>query len=410
MTAGGYRVTSMATAATDDASGRRSLVVRLEVEGPACAVEGTAAVPLGADADGDAMMTGAVAALLAGRRWRSFGHLDDALGDLAAAAAPERPEARAVLGVSVAAARAFAAADGLPLYRWLALAPPRLPMPRFDIVRGGRHAPNRLDFETFSIVPAAARSFAEALRIGEQVHDSLATVLHRVGFRTSLGRDAAYVPPLQAPGDVVDLLCDAIADGGHEPGRRGVAISLGVSATSLREPDGAYRVNGTHLDTVAMVEYLAHLVDHHPVVSLEEPMAKDDAEGWRALAGRLGERVQLVAGPDLVPLRAIGAGRSAHRQPAATVTIEVGRARTVSELLDAARRWDARGMGVLVSARAVGADPELAADFAVATGCGQLASGPPAGGPPSVTYGRLRVLEAGGRSDGHPLPYAVGGQ
>ena len=428
MRTGGYRVTRVAVAAAGGPSSRRALEVRIALEGPEAGstVTGSAAVPLGAQADGDAVMTQAVmtqrvATLLAGRRWRSFDELDRALGTLAATAARESRDARVTLGASVAAARAFAAADGVALHRWLPHpAPACLPMPHLDLVHGGRHAPGRVDFARFGIVPVAAPSVREALRAGAAVHGRFRVALERLGLRTAPGDDGIFLPALQAPGDVLDLLCDAIADAGYERGRRGVAITLDVAAGRLREPDGAYRVNGAYLDSVDMVEYLAHLVDRYRVVSIQDAMAPDDAKGWRLLAERVADAAQLVTSLGLAASTSVGAATVARHGGA--VALELGAARTVTEILAAVRHWYGRGAKVVVSQRTGWADDPFGADLAVAVGCGQIDAGPVLVVERSPAYDRLAALEAAadpttgsaardvagtGRES---LPYARGGQ
>lgn len=423
MTAERYHVTGARARAVDDGAGRRAIEVRVEIAGqaPGSAASGSAVVPLGDPVRGDpvpdepardgrggedrlaarvATITEAATDLLAGRRWRSLGDVDAALHRRAGTAAQARLGEPDTLGVSMAAARAFAAVDGVALYRWLPrVAARRLPRPCFGVVRGGRHAENRVDFERFAIVPTGARSFAEALRAGAQVHDRLGAVLERIGFRTRRGGDAMFTPALQAPGDVLDLVCEAIAEAGYEAGPRGVAVAVDVSAAWLREPDGCYRVNGARLDAVHMVDYLAHLVDRYPIASIENPMADDDAKGWRLLAERLADRVQLIGGGGPAAPPPV-AGMAAQQGPA--VSIEPGRAATVSEMMAIARRGAARGAGAVVSRRAGDTDEEFVADFAVAVGCGQLAAGPPGPGGRAALYERLRAVEAADKD----LPYA----
>lgn len=402
------QVTEVSAAVVPVRSGRWAIETRVEIGGAAW---GASVRPLDVAVGRDqavaraATVTGGAASLLEGRDRRSLGEVDAALrGDSAADGSAAdgwaRLDARDRLGVSMAAARAFAAADGVALYRWLPhLAPPCLPVPHFDVVRGGRHAEHRVDFGGFAIVPFGAPSFAEARRAGARVHGRFGEGLRRIGFRTPLGDDGVFTPGLQAPGDVLDLLCEAIADAGYATGPGGIGIALDVSAAWLRDPQGTYRVNGVHLDAVDMVEYLAHLVDRYPVTSIEDGVADDDVKGWRLLAERFGDRVQLIAGERLVePTPTADAEMLHHR----AVSIELSRAGTVSEMLEAVQRRYDQGVGVVVSQRAREGDGSFVADFAVGVGCGQIGGGAPVHGARAGCFDRLETIEA---AEGD-LPYA----
>lgn len=433
MSTAGYRLSDVAAKTADDVDGAATIEVCVGVEDLATGrpMSGSARLSFGngpedlAAAGQAAAFVTAAAGSLAGHHGRSLGALDAVIGRLAGTEEPESPAARGAFGVSVAVARALGGTGGRPRRRVLhalgpALGPAlgfgfglaRVPMPRVDIVRGGRRAANRLDFAAFSILPIAAGSFADALRAAAEVYEAFDAVLNRASFRVTRDHDGTYVPPLQAPGDVLDLLCDSIAAAGYEPGPRGVAISVGVAATSLVQADGAYRVNGASFDTVEMVEYLAHLVARYPVTSLEAPVARDDTKGWRLAAERLGDRVALVApaaGSTRVPMGRASDGELGRHFPPA-VTLELGRARTVSELVETARRWHARGIGIVLSVRAGGVDARLAAEAAVVIGCNQIGGAPPRTGGLSVVFDDLAALDARTRIAGEALPYARGGR
>lgn len=406
----GYPVTSL-TASQVRASGDQPVIeVRVDAGSGA---SGVATVPTGG-AKAIMAITGEVAGRIVGVTWPSLREVDAAIGDVGRSATDRELAGAVTLGVSVAAARAFATADGQPLYRWLSgIAAPRLPVPYVKLMSGGRLAGNRLDFRELMVVPLGASTFAQALEVSKVVHHRLGETLGRIGFSAAAADDGSFAPALQAPEDALDLLCDAVADGGLRAGTEGVGIALDVDASQLREADGTYRVNGTSFDAVDMVEYLAYLVDRYPVCSIEDGMAQDDAKGWRLLAERLGGRVRLV-GHDVAV--------TAYTRPTGPVPgvpddagsrgmiarIEICRTGTVSAVLDAAGRCSRAGAGVMVSHRVDGSPEagiaDLAADLAVAAGCDQLVAGAPTRGGGAATYERLVEIEA----EAHGLPYGRG--
>ncbi len=303
------------------------------------------------------------------------------------------------------AARGFADRDGVELYQWLPqlAGTARLPVPHFNVVNGGVHAPNRLDFQEFMIAPLGAPSFSEALQAGVEIYRCLQDALVRLGLASGLGDEGGFAPALQTPEDVLDLLVEAIANAGYECGPNGVAIALDLAASEFRETDGRYLVNGSHLDSFDLVEYLAHLADRYPIWSIEDGVAEDDPQGWEILTRRLGERIQIVGDDNLVTSPELISDAIAHRRGTAAL-IKVNQVGTVTETLEAVRRCYQGQFGAMVSHRSGETADTFIADLSVAVGCGQLKSGAPARGERVAKYNRLLAIEAQDPS----LPYGVG--
>jgi enolase len=410
----GYQITALRAMEILDSRGRPTLEVHLEVDG---SVVGVAAVPSGASKgtqeaaerrDGNpyryagagvrtvvASIEEEISDAVVGRTWASLEDLDAALCALDGTPTKERFGANAIVGVSMAAARGFAGHDGAELYRWLPRlgGAARLPVPHFNVVNGGAHARNRLDFQEFMVAPLGAPNFSEALRAGADVYRCLYDALARLGLATGLGDEGGFAVALQAPEDVLDLLVGAITAAGYQCGPNGVAIALDLAASGFREPDGRYHVNGTHFDTVDLVEYLAHLADRYPIWSIEDGVAEDDPKGWELLTERLGERVQLVGDDNLVTNSTLIDEAVAHRRGTAAL-IKVNQVGTVSETLEAVQRCYRGHFGAMVSHRSGETTDTFIADLAVAIGCGQLKAGAPARGERVAKYNRLLAIEA----------------
>jgi len=419
----GYRITALCAMEILDSRGRPTVDVRLEVDG---GVSGHAAVPSGVSRgtreaverrDGDAArydgegvrtvvatVEDEIATAVVGPVWDSLHELDAALCALDGTPTKERLGGNAVVGVSMAAARAFARSDGQELYRWLPQVahPARLPVPHFNVVNGGLHAENRLGFQEFMIAPLGAPTYAEALRAGTEIYHRLRRRLRQLGFSTSLGDEGGFAPALQAPTDVLDLLVGAITATGYETGPNGVMIALDPAASEFRQPDGSYRVNGTTLDSAGLVDYLATLVDRYPIWSIEDGLAEDDTGGWELLTRRLAERVQLVGDDNLVTNPELIWEAIAARRGTAAL-IKVNQVGTVTEALEAVRRCHEGGFGAMVSHRSGETTDTFITDLAVATGCGQIKAGAPARGERVAKYNRLLTIEA----QAPELPYGL---
>lgn len=395
-----------------DSRGRPTVRVRLETTDGASAVAG---VPSGASTgsgearelrDGDAQryegrgvltavgnVNGEIAESLGGRTFAALDELDRALIDLDGTPDKSRLGANAIVGVSMAAARAFAATTDEPLWRGLTVpgAGPRLPVPHFNVVNGGAHAPNELDFQEFMIAPVGAPSFAEALRAGSEVYARLRSRLGAAGHATGLGDEGGFAPELVHPNDVLEVLVGAITDAGYETGDRGVAIALDPAASEFRH-DGVYTVAGEQWTSGDLIGYYEEMVGRFPVWSIEDGVGEDDDEGWRLITQRLGDRIQLVGDDNFVTNPRIIEQAIADGIANAAL-IKVNQIGTVSETLEAMTLCRTNGYRAMVSHRSGETPDSFIADLAVGSGCGQIKSGAPARGERTAKYNR--ILEIG---------------
>lgn len=409
-----YDITAVRAMEILDSRGRPTIEVRIEVGGSAV---GVAAVPSGASRgtrevaelrDGDsaryggagmctvvASIEGQIADIMLGSAWASLEHLDVVLCTLDGTSKKERLGGNALVGISMAAARAFANWDGMELYQWL---PPigdcaRLPVPHFNVVNGGVHAGNGLSFQEFMIAPLGAPTFKEALRAGAEIYHRIRDSLDKTGLGTGLGDEGGYAPFIQSPEDVLDLLVEAIEAAGYQPGPKGVSLALDPAASEFRESDGRYHVNGSQLETIELVEYLSELVERYPIWSIEDGLAEDDPRGWEMLTERLGERIQIVGDDNLVTNPLLISEAIAHHRGTAAL-IKLNQVGTVTETLEAVSRCYRGGFGAMVSHRSGETTDSFIADFSVAIGCGQLKAGAPARGERVAKYNRLLAIEA----------------
>lgn len=338
--------------------------------------------------------------LVAGRRFVDLAAVDRALIQADGTATKARLGANAIVGVSMAAARAFAVLADEPLWRYLTPAgvPPRLPVPHFNVVNGGMHAPNRLDFQEFMIAPRGAPSLAEAVRAGAEVYAALRRQLSGKGFATGLGDEGGFAPEIEAPEDVLSMLVEAITDAGYEPGPHGVAIALDPAASEFYR-DGRYHVAGERLTTDDMIARYEAMVERFPVWSIEDGLAESDWDGWVRLTARLQGRVQLV-GDDLLVTNPDIVADAIARKAGNAALIKVNQVGTVTETLETMRRCRAAGWAQMVSHRSGETEDAFIADLAVGSGCGQLKTGAPARGERVAKYNRLIEIEAAGN-----LPY-----
>jgi enolase len=335
-----------------------------------------------------------IARVLVGRRFDDLAAVDQALIDLDGTPNKGRLGANAVVGVSMASARAFAAARDLPLWRTLSLtaAEPRLPVPHFNVVNGGAHAANPLDFQEFMLAPLGAPSYAEALRAGAEVYGRLRRRLTEAGHSTGLGDEGGFAPDLAHPDQVLELLVNAITDAGYEPGERGVAIALDPAASEFRH-DGQYEVAGHRWSSQDLVDYYEEMLGRFPVWSIEDGVGEDDDEGWRLLTDRLGERVQLVGDDNFVTNPRIIAA-AIENGIANSALIKVNQIGTVSETLEAMAMCRRHGYTAMVSHRSGETPDTFIADLAVGTGCGQIKTGAPARGERTAKYNRILEISA----------------
>jgi enolase len=350
-------------------------------------------------------VNGEIADLLAGRTWESLAAVDEAMVAADGTPTKARLGANATVGVSMALARGLAASSGQSLHAWLPAfgAPPRMPVPCFNVLNGGAHAPNALDFQEFMISPLGAPNVAEAVRAGAEVYAALRKRLSAAGHATGLGDEDGFAPELAEPEEVLEVIVAAITDAGYTPGRTGVAIALDPAASEFLDQDGSYHVNGQHLSSSDMIERYAAMIDRYPIWSIEDGLGEADREGWQQLTARLGGQIQIVGddyfctNPAIITTAiADGIGNSA--------LIKLNQIGTVTETLQAMAICHRAGYTQMVSHRSGETPDSFIADLAVGTGCGQLKTGAPARGERVAKYNRLMEISAH-----HPdLPYGLG--
>ena len=349
-------------------------------------------------------VNGELSDALVGRSFADPAEVDQAMIDADGTPNKARLGANGIIGVSMATYRAWAISQGLSL--WRSLAPdgvtPCQPVPHFNVVNGGAHAPNSLDFQEFMLAPLGAPSIAEAVRAGAQVYAGLKRLLHDAGFATGLGDEGGFAPDISTPEDVLTMLVRAITAAGYTPGRDGVAIAMDPAASEFFS-DGAYRVAGESLSSADMIDRYESILDAFPVWSIEDGLAERDDDGWIELTARLGERVQLVGDDNFVTNPAIIAD-AIDKKIGNAALIKVNQIGTVSETLEAMRICRDAGYAAMVSHRSGETEDTFIADLAVGTGCGQLKTGAPARGERVAKYNRLLEI-----ADSNPdLPYRAG--
>jgi enolase len=350
-------------------------------------------------------VTGPLRELLLSRPWRDLAELDEALR--ACDGSPDKSQlgANAIVGVSMAAARAFAAEAGVPLYLYLAGGRQiRLPVPHFNVVNGGAHATNALQFQEFMLAPVGAPDIAEAVRAGAEIYAALRSRLAAQGHQTGLGDEGGFAPDIGNPVEVCALLVAAVDDAGYSAGPDGVMLALDPAANGFRDAAGRYRLTADlSLTSQELVDYYAELVDRFPIWSVEDGHAEDDDEGWRAMTDRLGQRVQLV-GDDLFVTDAAMIDAGADRKIANAALVKVNQIGTVTETLAALETCRRRGYAAMVSHRSGETLDTFISDLAVGAGCGQLKSGAPARGERVAKYNRLLAIWAANPSAPYGLP------
>jgi enolase len=326
--------------------------------------------------------------------------LDRTLIELDGTPNKSRLGANAILGVSLATAKAAAARSGL--YRWLSHDDARvLPVPMMNVVNGGAHAQNSLDLQEFMLVPAGADTFSEALRIGAEAFHALKDVLHERGLSTGVGDEGGFAPELDSTEAAIEAVLEAAERAGH---RDRVAIALDPAATELFR-DGGYhfeRAGGRVLDGDEMIELYASLLERYPIVSIEDALAEDEWGSWRAMTGRLGDRVQLV-GDDLFVTNAERLQRGIEEGVANAILIKVNQIGTLTETLETIQLARANGYGVVISHRSGETEDTTIADLAVATGAGQIKTGAPSRTDRVAKYNQLlRIEEELGKDAEYP--------
>ena len=339
-------------------------------------------------------VNGPIAEELTSRPFSRLDEVDQTLRELDGTPDKSRLGANATVGVSMAAARAFALESGRPLWRWLVPdgVVPRLPVPHFNIINGGAHAINGLDFQEFMIAPLGAPSLQEAVRAGAEVYRRLRSMLVDRNLATGLGDEGGFAPDVDGAQEALALLTKAIGDAGYTAGRDGVAIALDPAASEFHR-DGRYRLGWKSLSSDELIDRYASIVEEFPVWSIEDGMGEHDTAGWQKLTETLGDRVQLVGDDNFVTNpELIASGVRAGVANAAL--IKVNQIGTVTETLEALRVCRDAGYGAMISHRSGETGDSFIADLAVASGCGQIKSGAPARGERVAKYNRLLEIAA----------------
>ncbi|MBP3223414.1 MAG: phosphopyruvate hydratase [Actinomycetaceae bacterium] len=317
--------------------------------------------------------------------------LDQAMRDIDGTENKGRVGANAILGVSIAAARAAAESAGLSLYRYLGGPNAHLlPVPMMNILNGGSHADSNVDIQEFMIAPIGAPSFKEALRMGAEVYHALKSVLKERSLSTGLGDEGGFAPNLESNAQALDLIVEAIKKAGYEPGKD-VALALDVAATEFFA-DGAYQFEGEKRDTAYMISYYKQLLEDYPVVSIEDPLSEDEWEAWKQLTAEIGDRVQLV-GDDLFVTNPERLARGIEENAANALLVKVNQIGTLTETFDAVELAHRNGFRTMTSHRSGETEDVTIAHIAVATNSGQIKTGAPARGERIAKYNELLRIE-----------------
>ena len=319
--------------------------------------------------------------------------VDEELVTLDGTDGKSRLGANAVLGVSLAAAKAAAVESELPLYRYVGGANAHvLPVPLMNVLNGGAHADSNVDVQEFMLAPVGAASFSEALRWGAETYHALRALLHERGLATAVGDEGGFAPDLPSNEEAVRLLLSAIEAAGYRPGDE-VALALDVAASELFE-NGRYTLTGegASYTPAEWVAWLTDLCDHYPVVSVEDGMAEDDWDGWLTLTGSIGDRVQLV-GDDVFVTNVERLREGIDRGVANSILVKVNQIGTLSETLDTMQLAARHGYTSVMSHRSGETEDATIADLAVATNCGQIKAGAPARSDRVAKYNQLLRIE-----------------
>jgi enolase 1/2/3 len=317
--------------------------------------------------------------------------IDALLSDLDGTPNKSKLGANAVLGVSLAVAKAAAVSLGLPLYRYLGGPQGHvLPVPLMNVINGGAHADNGLELQEFMLVPIGAASFSEALRWGTEVFHTLHGILRERGLGSDVGDEGGFAPRIETAGEALDLLVQAIEKAGLEPGPE-VSLAMDAAASEILEKD-AYRLEGKDRTAADMIAYYTGLLDGYPIVSIEDPLAEDDWDGWMAITEALDERVQIV-GDDLFVTNPERLERGIDDGAANAILIKVNQIGTLTETLDVVRLAKESSYGVVISHRSGETEDTTIADLAVATNAGQIKTGAPSRGERTAKYNQLLRIE-----------------
>ncbi|MEJ4100292.1 phosphopyruvate hydratase [Corynebacterium mastitidis] len=299
--------------------------------------------------------------------------------------------ANAILGVSIAAAKAAAESAGLPLYRYIGGPNAHvLPVPMMNIVNGGAHADSGVDVQEFMIAPIGAETFAEALRTGAEVYHALKSVIKSKGLSTGLGDEGGFAPSVGSTKEALDLIVEAIKKAGFEPGKD-VALALDVASSEFYK-DGAYHFEGGQHTAEEMAKVYEELIDEYPIVSIEDPLQEDDWEGYTALTAAIGDKVQIV-GDDFFVTNPARLREGIEKKAANALLVKVNQIGTLTETFDAVELAHRNGYRTMMSHRSGETEDTTIADLAVALSCGQIKTGAPARSERVAKYNQLLRIE-----------------
>lgn len=335
-----------------------------------------------------------IAAALTGKVANDQKALDEIMITLDGTENKSRLGANAILAVSLAAARAAANSQGLPLFRYLhPEGDYSLPVPLLNILNGGRHATNSTDFQEFMIAPVGARSFSDALRMGAEIYHSLKSLLKKQGYSTNVGDEGGFAPSLRSNAEAVEVIVKAIEKAGYAPGRD-CAIALDSAASELYR-DGRYvleRENRT-LSSADLIDFYATWAADYPIISIEDALFEDDWQGWKALTERIGHKVQLV-GDDLYVTNIKRLARGIAEKSSNSILIKLNQIGSLSETIAAIEMAHQAGWTAIVSHRSGETEDTTIADLSAALATGQIKTGAPCRGERTCKYNRLLAIEA----------------
>jgi enolase len=336
-----------------------------------------------------ANVNGEIASAVRGLDARDQEALDRTLIELDGSPNKGRLGANAILGVSLAVAKAAAAEAEQPLYRYLGgEAAVTLPVPMLNVINGGAHADNSIELQEFMVVPVEAPTFAEGLRIGAEVYHALKKVLSERGLSTLVGDEGGFAPDLESSEAAIEAILEAAERAGH---RASIAIALDPAASEIFR-DGVYRFEGREESSAEMPAFWADLVERYPIVSIEDGLAEDDWDAWGQLTAELGDRVQLV-GDDLFVTNPERLRQGIERGVANSILVKVNQIGTLTETIDAVRLAQANGYTAVMSHRSGETEDATIADLAVALGTGQIKTGAPARSDRAAKYNQLLRIE-----------------
>ena len=338
-------------------------------------------------------VNGEIADAVVGFEAEDQAEIDSAMIDLDGSANKGRLGANAILGVSLAVARAAADARGLPLYRYVGgVGATLLPVPMMNILNGGVHADNSIDFQEFMVMPVGAPNFAEALRCGAEIFHALKSELHSKGLSTAVGDEGGFAPNIASARAALDLIGEAVGQAGYSLGKD-VLLALDCASSEFFK-DGAYAMTGEGrtLSPEEMAAYLAELAASYPIASIEDGMGEDDMAGWKSLTDKIGDRVQLV-GDDLFVTNEERLAQGIRDGIANSILIKVNQIGTLTETIAAVRLAQTSGYTAVMSHRSGETEDTTIADLAVALGCGQIKTGSLARSDRTAKYNQLLRIE-----------------